>query len=74
MSPFRRTKKTKGKMSASLSAFKTGAYSNQEVLQGENLHDFLELKKFIIEDYSPQGLAEFDLVYDLAVLAWKNYA
>lgn len=61
-----------GKISASQNALKTGVYSNQEVLPGENLQELLELEQFFIEDFSPQGVTESALVHDLTVLAWKK--
>ena len=61
-----------GKIAASQNALKTGVYSNQEVLPGENLQELLELEQFFIEDFSPQGVTESALVHDLTVLAWKK--
>ena len=61
-----------GKISASQNSLKTGAYSNQEVLPGENLQELLELEQYFIDDFSPQGVTESALVHDLTVLAWKK--
>jgi len=61
-----------GIMTASKNAIKTGAYSNQEVLPGENLQELLELEQYFIEDFSPHGITESALVHDLTVLAWKK--
>ena len=61
-----------GKIAASQNALKTGTYSSQEVLPGENLQELLELEQFFIEDFSPQGVTESALVHDLTVLAWKK--
>ncbi|MDH6525519.1 hypothetical protein [Polynucleobacter sphagniphilus] len=61
-----------GKIAASQNSLKTGAYSNQEVLPGENLQELLELEQFFIEDFSPKGVTESALVHDLTVLAWKK--
>ena len=61
-----------GKISSSQSALKTGAYSNQEVLPGENLQELLELEQYFIEDFSPHGITESALVHDFTVLAWKK--
>jgi len=61
-----------GKISSSQNALKTGAYSNQEVLPGENHQELLELEQYFIEDFSPQGITESALVHDLTVLAWKK--
>lgn len=61
-----------GKIAASQNALKTGVYSNQEVLPGENLQELLELEQFFIEDFSPQGVTESALVHDLTVLVWKK--
>jgi hypothetical protein len=51
---------------------KTGVYSRQEVLPGEDLQEFLELEQYFIEDFAPQGITESALVHDLTVLAWKK--
>ena len=61
-----------GKISSSQNALKTGAYSNQEVLPGENLQELLELEQYFTEDFSPHGITESALVHDLTVLAWKK--
>ena len=61
-----------GKIAASQNAIKTGTYSSQEVLPGENLQELLELEQYFIEDFSPQGVTESALVHDLTVLAWKK--
>lgn len=61
-----------GKLVASRNSLKTGAYSKQEVLPGENLQELLELEQYFIEDFSPQGVTENTLVHDLTVLAWKK--
>ena len=61
-----------GKIAASQNALKTGAYSSQEVLPGENLQELLELEQYFMEDFSPQGVTEAALVHDLTVLAWKK--
>jgi hypothetical protein len=61
-----------GKLAASRNSLKTGAYSKQEVLPGENLEELLELEQYFIEDFAPQGVTESALVHDLTVLAWKK--
>jgi hypothetical protein len=61
-----------GKLAASRNSLKTGAYSKQEVLPGENLQELLELEQYFIEDFAPRGVTESALVHDLTVLAWKK--
>jgi hypothetical protein len=53
-------------------AVKTGAYSLQVVLPGEDAGQFEELKRQLVEDFDPVGLAEAAMVHDLAVLSWKK--
>lgn len=65
-------KTAEGKAVSSRNSLKTGAYSKQEVLPGENLQELLELEQYFIEDFSPQGVTESALVHDLTVLAWKK--
>jgi len=61
-----------GKLASSRNSLKTGVYSKQEVLPGENLQELLELEQYFIEDFAPQGVTESALVHDLTVLAWKK--
>lgn len=51
-------KTAEGKAVSSRNSIKTGAYSKQEVLPGENLQELLELEQYFIEDFSPQGVTE----------------
>jgi hypothetical protein len=61
-----------GKLVSSRNSLKTGVYSKQEVLPGEDLQELVELEQYFIEDFSPQGVTESALVHDLTVLAWKK--
>ena len=61
-----------GKMVAAQNSIKTGAYVKQEVLPGEDLQEFEELKLCFIDDFKPQGVTEIALVHELVVLSWKK--
>ena len=61
-----------GKLASSRNSLKTGVYSKQEVLPGEDPKELLELEQYFIEDFAPQGVTESALVHDLTVLAWKK--
>jgi len=65
-------KTAEGKLASSHNSLKTGVYSRQEVLPGENLQELLDLEQFFVEDFAPQGVTESALVHDLTVLAWKK--
>ena len=65
-------KTAEGKLASSRNSLKTGTYSKQEVLPGENPQELLELEQYFIEDFAPQGVTESALVHDLTVLAWKK--
>ena len=53
-------------------AIKTGAYSAQVVLPGEDPAEFESLKAQLVQDFEPVGMAEAAMVHDLAVLTWKK--
>jgi hypothetical protein len=53
-------------------ALKTGAYSKQVVLLGEDAQQFAELEAQLVRDFDPVGMAEAAMVHDLAVLTWKK--
>ena len=53
-------------------ALKSGAYSKQVVLPGEDAQQFEELKVQLVRDFDPVGVAEAAMVHDLAVLTWKK--
>jgi hypothetical protein len=61
-----------GKLASSRNSLKTGIYSKQEVLPGEDPKELLELEQYFMEDFAPQGVTESALVHDLTVLAWKK--
>jgi hypothetical protein len=61
-----------GKLASSRNSLKTGTYSKQEVLPGEDPKELLELDQYFMEDFAPQGVTESALVHDLTVLAWKK--
>jgi len=61
-----------GKLASSRNSLKTGVYSRQEVLPGEDPKELLELEQYFMEDFAPQGVTESALVHDLTVLAWKK--
>lgn len=65
-------KTAEGKLVSSRNSLKTGVYSKQEVLPGEDLQELLELEQYFVEDFAPQGVTESALVHDLTVLAWKK--
>jgi hypothetical protein len=60
------------KLASSPNSLKTGVYSKQEVLPGEEPKELLELEQYFVEDFAPQGITESALVHDLTVLAWKK--
>ena len=53
-------------------AIKSGAYSAQVVLPGEDPAEFENLKAQLDQDFEPVGMAEAAMVHDLAVLIWKK--
>ena len=61
-----------GKLASSRNSLKTGTYSKQEVLPGEDPKELLELEQYFMEDFAPQGVTESALVHDLTVFAWKK--
>ena len=61
-----------GKIVAAQNSIKTGAYVKQEVLPGEDLQEFEELKLCFVDDFKPQGVTEIALVHELVVLSWKK--
>ena len=61
-----------GKLASSRNSLKTGVYSKQEVLPGEDPKELLELEQYFIEDFAPHGVTESALVHDLTLLAWKK--
>jgi len=65
-------KTTAGKLAASQNSLKTGVYSIQEVLPGEDPTQLQELEKSFVQDFSPRGVVEAALVHSLVVIAWKK--
>lgn len=65
-------KTAEGKALASRNSLKHGAYAVQEVLPGEDLQQFLELKQQFISEYEPSGITVLALVDSLANIAWKK--
>ncbi len=61
-----------GKSASSRNSLKTGAYSRQEVLPGEDPKELLDLEQYFMEDFTPRGITESALVHDLTALAWKK--
>lgn len=62
------------KLASSRYSLKTGVYSKQEILPGEDPKELLELEQYFMEDFAPQGVTESACVHDLTVF-WhgKNY-
>jgi hypothetical protein len=65
-------KTTQGRQLTAGNAVKSGAYATQVVLPGEDADQFEQLKRQLVEDFEPVGLAEAAMVHDLAVLSWKK--
>lgn len=61
-----------GKLSSSINALKTVAYSSQLTLAGESEADFKNLEEQLVRDFSPKDMAERILIHDLAVITWKK--
>lgn len=61
-----------GKAVSSKNSIKTGIYSTQIVLPGESQEEFHELEQCFFEDFRPEGIAESQMVHDLAVITWKK--
>lgn len=65
-------KTPEGKLISSGNSLKTGVYSKQQSLPGENPEDFDELKSMFMDDFKPVGVVEASLVHEITVLAWKK--
>jgi hypothetical protein len=65
-------KTPEGKLISSRNSLKTGVYSKQQFLPGENPEDFDELKSLFMDDFKPIGVVEASLVHEITVLAWKK--
>lgn len=65
-------KTPEGKLISSRNSLKTGVYSKQQFLPGENPEDFDELKSMFMDDFKPIGVVEASLVHEITVLAWKK--
>jgi hypothetical protein len=65
-------KTPEGKLISSRNSLKTGVYSKQQFLPGENPEDFDELKSMFMDDFKPVGVVEASLVHEITVLAWKK--
>lgn len=63
---------TAGRAAAAGNALKTGAYSRQAVLPGEDAAQFAALQAQLQQDFEPVGAAEMAMVQDLAALIWKK--
>jgi len=61
-----------GKLAASRNSLKSGVYSTQEILPGEDPTHFQNLKEQFVNYLHPQGATEDILVYSLVVIAWKK--
>lgn len=61
-----------GKLASSKNSLKTGVYSVQQILPGENQKDFEELHQIFMDDFQPMGVVEASLVHEITLLAWKK--
>lgn len=61
-----------GKLASSKNSLKTGVYSVQQILPGENQKDFEELHQMFMDDFQPMGVVEASLVHEITLLAWKK--
>lgn len=57
---------------ASQNSLKTGVYSAQVILPGEDADAFETLSQVLIADFRPRTSLEHALVHDVAVLMWKK--
>lgn len=62
----------KGKLVCSRNALKSGAYSKQQFLPGENPEDFDALELSFVDCLRPIGMVELTLVHEIALLVWKK--
>jgi hypothetical protein len=65
-------KTAEGKLASSRNAIKTGAYTAQALLPGENEEEFRKLEQLFVNDFSPSGISEASQVHALAVIVWKK--
>jgi hypothetical protein len=61
-----------GKKITSQNALKTGVYSKSLILPGEDASEFQQLVEQFMQDFQPADIVEFEIVRDLAGLAWKK--
>ena len=61
-----------GKKITSQNALKTGVYSKSLILPGEDENEFKQLVEQFMQDFQPADIVEFEIVRDLAGLAWKK--
>ena len=61
-----------GRLVSSGNSLKTGAYSTQVALPGEDKDDFLSFEEDFLRDLAPDGIVEASMAHEVAVLAWKK--
>ena len=61
-----------GRLVSSGNSLKTGAYSAQVALPGEDKDDFLSFEQDFLRDLAPDGIVEASMAHEVAVLAWKK--
>lgn len=61
-----------GKKITSKNALKTGVYSKSLILPGEDEKEFQQLVEQFMQDFQPADIVEFEIIRDLAGLAWKK--
>lgn len=61
-----------GKALSARNSLKTGTYSTQIVLPGENQEAYLELEGYFLKEYNPQTITEGMLVADITKCTWKK--
>lgn len=62
----------KGKLICSRNALKSGAYSKQQYLPGENPEEFEALESSFVDCLRPIGMVELTLVHEITLLVWKK--
>ena len=61
-----------GKKKVSMNALKTGLFSKQRFLAGENPEEFDALVEGLVETYRPETLTEYLIIEQIAHVLWRH--
>ena len=61
-----------GKKKVSMNALKTGLFSKQRFLAGENPEEFDALVEGLVETYRPETLTEYLIIEQIAQVLWRH--